>query len=141
MRKGWSREDIDEIIARFDTKLPNMHLRLIRSELVAHMFGDTAQAYEARKNDHLIQQAMSTKQELIEEVNEQLRFIYPVSSIGLPIEFAFNTLTGLFALTVLIVLVITLLSIRSLIVNPIINLSQYMRHLRDDNEHENPEKV
>ena len=168
MKKGWSRSDIDEIIDRFDTKLPNMHLRLIRSESVAQQFGDNAQAIAARNNDPLIQQAFATKQESIEEVDKQLRFIYPViaqqeclgchsnakqgdvngiieitfpiSSIGLPIEFAFNTLTSVFGLLFLAVLLITIISIRSLIAGPIINLSQYMRHLQDNNQHALPER-
>lgn len=159
MKNGWTREEIDQIIDRFDQKLTDMEVRLIRSQKVADEHGDFAEAKEARENDEDIRLVFADKQERILEQGENLRFIYPVvvqqeclmchtnvsvgdlngvieivfpvSEIGVPLEYALNMIILFFAILLILLVAITIVSVRYFMVNPMVELSEFMKLLRE----------
>lgn len=162
MKNGWTREEIDQIIHRFDEKLPNMDVRLIRSQKVADQFGDFDDARDARENDAPIAQAFKDKQEHILEQGDDLRFIYPVKAqeecmqchttvdigdlngvieiifpvteIGIPLEYALNTMIMLFGVLVIVLVAITIVSVRYFMVSPLVELAGFMQSMREKKE-------
>lgn len=164
MKNGWSKEEIDEIVQRFNNKLPDMHLRLVRSKGVADLYGDTPVAKEARENDPLIKATFKSKQQTIEEVGNDLRFIYPVraqaecmdchdnartgdvngiievtfayDAIAVPMEYAINSVVLIFGVLFCVLFFIVIVSIKYFMVKPIVLLSEHMSDLRKGDETE-----
>lgn len=76
MEKGWSKSELDSIIARLNQVEPNMRINAYRSPIVAELFGDRQEDKFKRENDILVKKAM-----LGEEIlsgDEEIRYLYPI---------------------------------------------------------------
>lgn len=79
MRKGWTKEEILEIIARLNRIEPDMQIRVLRGEPVIRQYGEIEGEKSIRDNDPLIQQAFQTGQDSLTKLgDDSLRYIYPV---------------------------------------------------------------
>jgi hypothetical protein len=78
MEKGWSKEDLSNIIKRLNQVQPNMHINAWRSKKVADKFGEISQDKNMRENDPYVISAMNGKEILLSDYNGQIRYIYPI---------------------------------------------------------------
>ena len=76
MEKGWSKEELDEIILRLNKVEPNMRINAYRSPIVAELFGDRDQDRDIREHDPLVVKAMRGEEILSGE--DEIRYLYPI---------------------------------------------------------------
>lgn len=76
MEKGWSKEELDEIILRLNKVEPNMRINAYRSPIVAELFGDRDQDRDIREHDPLVVKAMKGEEILSGE--DEIRYLYPI---------------------------------------------------------------
>jgi len=79
MRKGWTKEEIEEIITRLNKIEPTMKVRVLRGMPVIRQYGEINGEKEVRENDPLIQQALLKGVNSLTKLGEDsLRYIYPL---------------------------------------------------------------
>jgi len=79
MEKGWSREDLSNIISRLNQVEPSMKINAWRSQKVADIFGDIPDHKIKRENDPYVKSAMNGQEVLLTDYNGQIRYIYPIT--------------------------------------------------------------
>ena len=81
MRKGWSKQDINEAIERLNHQFPDLKIRVYRGEVVARQFGAMPQEAEVVAADAPLRKALSDGQEtlLFPHVDE-IRYLYPLQA-------------------------------------------------------------
>lgn len=81
MRKGWSKQDINEAIERLNRQFPDLKIRVYRGEAVASQFGAMPQEAEVVATDAPLRKALSDGQEalLFPHVDE-IRYLYPLQA-------------------------------------------------------------
>ncbi|WP_457749043.1 EAL domain-containing protein [Sulfurimonas sp.] len=78
MKRGWTKDDLNEIITRLNTIDSNMKVVVYRSELVANLFGEIKKDKEQREQNKLIKQAMTGKELLNIDNDDFIEYHYPV---------------------------------------------------------------
>lgn len=79
MRKGWSKQEITDIIERLNETFSELKINVYRSETVAHQFGARAGEHAVIEKDADLQKALSGGQDaLIFASNDTVRYLYPV---------------------------------------------------------------
>lgn len=76
MEKGWSKKELDAIIARLNEVEPQMKINAYRSPIVAELFGDHGNDKQMRENDPMVAKAM--KGEDILTGDDDIRYLYPI---------------------------------------------------------------
>ncbi|MEW5727085.1 MAG: diguanylate cyclase [Pseudomonadota bacterium] len=154
MRKGWTRDEIAELVDRVNRTNPDLDIRVYRSEQVAAMFGEVEADRMARSRDPLVAEAMAGRGERLTVEDDRLRFLYPIfvteeclachvgAEVGsvngvidirqplhklrVPLEFTLNSVVAVFAVLVALLFVVTLVSVRFLIVRPMAGLADHI---------------
>ena len=79
MRKGWSKQEITDIIERLNETFPNMKINVYRSEIVAIQFGVMPGEDAVIEGDPVIKRALTEGQDELIFVNSNTaRYLYPV---------------------------------------------------------------
>ncbi|MGB0748947.1 MAG: GGDEF domain-containing protein [Magnetospiraceae bacterium] len=78
MRKGWTRNDIADIINRLESSIGDTRIHLYRSPLVVSQFGDVPGRKTAVATDSLLNQALKTGEEQFVIAEDNIRFLYPI---------------------------------------------------------------
>ena len=78
MRKGWSKEEIGEVIGRLQAALPNLTIQVVRSPKVVEQFGEMDDDLDRLARDPLLQDAVITAQEQLVTGDTSIRYLYPV---------------------------------------------------------------
>jgi len=79
MRKGWSKQEITEIIDRLNETFSDMKINVYRGEVVARQFGEMAGEHAIIENDGALQRALVGGQDKLIFVNsDTARYLYPV---------------------------------------------------------------
>jgi len=79
MRKGWTKDEIREIIARLNKIEPDMQIRVFRGQPVIRQYGEIKGEKAIRNSDSLIQTAFNEGTDSLTKLGEEsLRYIYPV---------------------------------------------------------------
>jgi diguanylate cyclase (GGDEF)-like protein len=79
MKKGWTKDEIMEIIARLNKIEPGMKISVLRGQPVIKQYGEIEGEKRIRENDQLIQNAFQTGIDSLTKMDEdKLRYIYPV---------------------------------------------------------------
>lgn len=162
MSRGWTREDLQDIIDRTNAVEPEIKISVYRSAAVASQFGDLADARRARNNDSLVAGVFSSGTEALARDEDSIRFVYPlvtndscgdchtgstagtvngvidmqfpVSELRVPLRFTLRlALYGLVA-TLGLLFVGVFLQMRYLIVRPIINLAGVISTITTSND-------
>jgi diguanylate cyclase (GGDEF)-like protein len=159
MRKGWSRDDIDEIVDRLNMANPQVTVSVVRSTAVAEQFGDIAADAFRRTNDPLIAQALDTGDDLLVEHNGSIRYLHPVRSkteclecheaerpgtvnglieiimptdqLRLPLEFTIRSAIYSFGVAVFVLFIAVFLKLRLFIISPIVDLASHLQGIMD----------
>jgi diguanylate cyclase (GGDEF)-like protein len=78
MRKGWTREDIDEILARINSRGDSVFVRLYRSPAVTQEFGPHAESDAVVASDPDVRQVFLDGADRLIDVGGDLRYLYPL---------------------------------------------------------------
>ncbi|GAB5604562.1 putative bifunctional diguanylate cyclase/phosphodiesterase [Sideroxyarcus sp. TK5] len=79
MRKGWSKQDINEAIERLNRQFPDLRIRVYRGEAVAGQFGAMPQEAAAVAADAPLRKALADGQEALLFPNvDEIRYLYPL---------------------------------------------------------------
>jgi diguanylate cyclase (GGDEF)-like protein len=162
MRKGWSRAEIIDTLARIRATHPDIDVHLVRSATVADQFGDIPSARHARANDPAVRDSLARRQGFHAEHDGLLRYIMPLvnqaecaechtnpresvngvidirihaENLRAPIQATISPLLNLVSLFVLGLFVAIFFLLRLQIVGPISGLTRRMQALTHDIEH------
>jgi diguanylate cyclase (GGDEF)-like protein len=81
MRKGWSKQDINEAIERLNHQFPELKIRVYRGEAVASQFGAMPQEAEVVAADAPLRKALDDGQEALLFPNaDEIRYLYPLQA-------------------------------------------------------------
>lgn len=154
MRKGWTKDEIEELVVRINRTDPDLRIAVYRSQQVADDFGDIEADRNKRVSDPLIAEAMAGGGERLAANGTELRFIYPIpvaeecldchvsakpgtingvidisfplQKLRVPLEFTLNSVTLVFAVLIALLFVVTLISIRYLVTIPMSRLAAHI---------------
>ena len=77
MKRGWTKDDLNEIIHRLNSIDEEMHITVYRSELVAALYGEIPQDKSARETNEDVKSSMTGK-EILQVRNDFIEYHYPV---------------------------------------------------------------
>jgi diguanylate cyclase (GGDEF)-like protein len=151
MRKGWTSQEVEDVISRINQTLPDVHVDIVRGEQVARQFGESAGNLNLRTTDGDLVMAFGDGQERLIAKGDVLRFLYPlavkeecqtchqdvamgsingiidihfpVSKLRLPLEFTLKTVVSIFLVVFLFLFALILLIVRQMIAKPILDLA------------------
>jgi diguanylate cyclase (GGDEF)-like protein len=79
MRKGWSKQDINESIERLNQQFPELQIRVYRGAVVAGQFGEMPREHEEIGRDAELKRALENGQEsLLFPDPDEIRYLYPL---------------------------------------------------------------
>lgn len=78
MERGWTRDDLENIIARLNSVDKNMAVNVYRGEEVAKQFGDILKDVNARKTDAFVQSAFQNNDVLNVIDDSMIEYYYPI---------------------------------------------------------------
>lgn len=161
MRRGWSRQDMDEVAASLAHALPDVELKVIRSWKVAALYGEAGDSAELRR-EPLVAQVLATGREATEHDPDRVRFLFPVvveksclachanvrpgdingvvdvalptHRLRAPLDMTIEWTLGIFGVVILLLLAAMFLALRFLIVRPVSNLSGHIEALIQSGE-------
>ena len=161
MRKGWTKAEINESIARLNRQFPDLKIAVYRGDVVAAQFGAMAGEAERVAGDAALREALSSGGEaLLFPDAKSIRYLYPLkateeclachtrSHVGavhgvidilypitaLKVSFS-SVLNSMIAYTLGVIALVFLLlyfKLRYLLVTPIAQLVQVMRDISGD---------
>jgi len=77
MKRGWTKDDLGEIIHRLNSIDKELHISVYRSELVATLYGEIEQDKRMRQTDNNVKSAMSGH-EILQVKDNFIEYHYPV---------------------------------------------------------------
>jgi diguanylate cyclase (GGDEF)-like protein len=80
MQRGWTKEDLEEIINRLNRVDENMRINVYRSPIVAELYGEIEKDKHLRENNLDVQKAMSGIETLDISEESNIKYFYPVSA-------------------------------------------------------------
>jgi diguanylate cyclase (GGDEF)-like protein len=163
MRKGWTRNEIDDVVHHIQSRLPNYQVTVIRGESVARQFGDRPGDAALRKSDPLLQEVFATGAERsglestsfrylfpvlmgsdcvgchsaakLGETNGVIAISVPVSILQAPIEKIVTPLLQLALVLTVLILLATVLILRWRVTNPIADLTTHVAEIGKSNDY------
>lgn len=78
MRKGWTRQEIDDLIHHIGNRLPDYQIDVVRGEAVAKQFGELPVDAEKRRKDPLVAEVLQRREDMFFSRQEQLRYGFAV---------------------------------------------------------------
>ncbi|AXX90923.1 EAL domain-containing protein [Arcobacter suis] len=78
MERGWTRDDLENIIARLNSVDKNMAVNVYRGEEVAKQFGDILKDSNTRKTDLFVQSAFKNNDVLNVIDDSMIEYYYPI---------------------------------------------------------------
>lgn len=157
MRKGWSRQEVDDILARIGEVYPDTRIHLVRAEAVAGQYGDDPASAGARSQDAASRDALKSGKPYFSEHEGIARFIMPMANqaeclgchsnpegsvnglidiriqtakLRAPIEATLKPILNLVTLVIAGVFLFIFLLLRQQIVRPIVALSKHVAALK-----------
>ncbi len=161
MRKGWSKQEINETIERLNTAMPGAKIKVYRGEVVAREFGEMEGERAFVQKDSALGQAMSgghdallfpdkatirylypllATQECLKchteshvgAVHGVVDITYPISNLKVSFNEVINTVVAYTLIVMGAVFIILYFQLRYLVVLPIANLVGVMRNVTLD---------
>ncbi|QEP44117.1 GGDEF domain-containing protein [Ectothiorhodospiraceae bacterium BW-2] len=78
MRRGWSQQDIVQIVGSIQETIPDIRVNLYRSDAVVEQYGVAPTEFHPQQSDSLIEQVFASGRSQLVVENDQLRFVYPI---------------------------------------------------------------
>ena len=156
MRKGWSKQDIEEVIERLNTTQPGLNVRVFRGDPVIREFGAFPGEKETVGADPSLQKALKQGEPQFLSDEDKIRYIYPVKvdfrcqrchdanigdvngvvDITYPIQnlkisltFVTNTVIAGFVVVLIAVFILFYAKLQYLLVSPIAHMVQVMKDI------------
>ncbi|MBI3443796.1 MAG: EAL domain-containing protein [Magnetospirillum sp.] len=79
MRKGWSKDEIGEVITRLQTALPDLSIHVVRGRPVIEQFGEIANDKALIEIDPLLREVLATGKEVLLPGTTGIRYLYPLT--------------------------------------------------------------
>jgi len=160
MRKGWTKEEIQEIIVRLNKIEPEMKIRVLRGIPVIEQYGEISGEKELRDSDPLIQESfksgedsltklgddslryiypVKTKQECLEchrraklgDINGLIDVVYPIKNIKVSLDFIMDMVVIYLTVIMLLLSIALQSSLRSFIIRPISKVTGVVQNVID----------
>ncbi len=80
MRKGWSKDEISEVITRLQNTLPDLTVRVVRGPVVSAQFGEMGDDNAIIAADPVLQRAFASGEEILVPGQTGIRYLYPVKA-------------------------------------------------------------
>lgn len=77
MKRGWTKDDLNEIIHRLNSIDKEMHISIYRSDLVAALYGEIPQDKIARETNKSVKKSMQGR-EVLQVQDDSIEYHYPV---------------------------------------------------------------
>lgn len=160
MRKGWTRQEIDDLIHHVSERLPDYQIDVVRSEAVAKQFGEMPGDGIKRRDDSVVAQAIKQGEDVFQTSNDQLRYGFavkmkaecsichatskvgdvngvilvtiPQSRLRQPIEDAIKPMTFMLSIIVLILFGTIFLALRARVVKPVLEFASNVSQYGDN---------
>ncbi len=155
MKRGWSKNDIYEIVSNIQTTVPDIEVYLHRSPPVEKLYGSVSDIHHPAEKDGPVIAAMEGGTPTLMEQGDKIRFIYPIhaqqeclschhnSTLGgvngvidmrmpveklrVPLEFTISSVVYLFLIAALVLGLVIYLAVSRFLVHPVKELSDYMQ--------------
>lgn len=79
MRKGWAKDEINEVIGRLQSALPDLSIHVIRGRPVIEQFGEIANDSAVVRGDPHLQEVFASGKELLVPGETGIRYLYPLA--------------------------------------------------------------
>lgn len=158
MRRGWRKQEINEIIERLNIAMPGAKIKVYRGEVVAHEFGEMEGERALIQQDSALGQAMASgrdallfpdkaairylypvlaKEECLKchteshvgAVHGVIDITYPISNLKVSFNEVINTVVAYTLIVMGLVFVLLYFQLRYLVAIPIANLVEVMRNV------------
>jgi len=157
MKKGWTKDEIEETINRLDSTLPDLSIRVMRGEVVNEQFGDLPGQKEIVERDPTLQRALKTGEEILLPSDTMIRFLfpvlveeecqvchtnakigdvngvidisYPVKNLKISLQFVTNSVIFYFAFIIIVIFVVLYFQLKVMIARPINALASLMSEI------------
>ena len=80
MQRGWSKDDLREIISRLNNVDDTLKVNVYRSEIVAEIYGEIQEDKLARESKQQVMKAMKGIESLNVSNNDYIQYYYPVTA-------------------------------------------------------------
>ncbi|MBI5659452.1 MAG: EAL domain-containing protein [Nitrosomonadales bacterium] len=157
MRKGWSKQDIKEVIERLNATMPGLSIHVYRGGIVERQFGEMPGEYATIAAHPELAKALRDGNDtlLFPEGGKSIRYLYPVlaekeclgchtqshagavhgviditypiNNIKVSFSYVINSIVGYVLLVISLVFAILYFKLRQLVVSPIANLVGVMQ--------------
>jgi len=78
MRKGWTRQEIDELLHHVGKRLPYYQIDVVRSETVAKQFGEVPGDTEKRSSNPIVVEVIKKREDVVLTENDHLHYGFAV---------------------------------------------------------------
>ncbi len=78
MRKGWTKEETNDILKRFNKVDTDMEVRIFRDDVVSAQFGEVKGQRAIRDSDPLLMEVFQKSEQIMTEEAGNLRFLFPI---------------------------------------------------------------
>lgn len=161
MRKGWSKDEITQIIERLNESQPSLKISVYRGEIVSKQFGEMAGEQSLIAADGELQKALRNGQDALLMPNKDtIRYLYPVvatqeclgchvnshvgavhgviditypiNNLKVSFNYVLNNIVGYTLMVLGLVFLVLYFKLRYLVVTPLANLVDVMHRVTRD---------
>ncbi|MDV7338209.1 EAL domain-containing protein [Terasakiella sp. A23] len=157
MKKGWTKDEIQETIDRLDTTLPDLSIKVYRGEGVNDQFGHLPGQAEVVAHDIFLSKALKTGEETLLPSDSMIRFLfpvlaedecltchtnakvgdvngviditYPIKNLKISLQFVTNSVIVYFAIIIVVIFALLYLQLKFMIARPITSLAGLMSEI------------
>lgn len=157
MRKGWSKEEIGEVITRLQAALPDLTIKVVRGQPVIRQFGEIDNDMAVTAKDPLLQKVFATgREELLPgetgirylyplvvrdeclvchtmakvgDINGVIDIVYPVHALKVSLDYVLNTVLAYFFGILLLLSVALYFKLKLFVARPITNMVSLMQEI------------
>ncbi|MBI5327214.1 MAG: hypothetical protein HZB80_02830 [Deltaproteobacteria bacterium] len=148
MSKGWTKDEIKDIIKRLNSVQQNMEIIVVRGEPVIRQFGEIPGEKEIMEKDPMFMKALKGEEMLIKnagileyyypvivqkeclkchnakegDINGVIKIVYPTENLKVSLEFLINAGVISFVVFIIATFIFFYFVVRGLIISPILNL-------------------
>ncbi|WP_096704086.1 EAL domain-containing protein [Magnetospirillum sp. 15-1] len=157
MRKGWSKDEIGEVITRLQAALPDLSIHVIRGAPVIEQFGEIANDLAIARHDPLLQEVFATGKEVllpsptgirylyplivkeeclachtaakVGDINGVIDIVYPVHALKVSLDYVLNTVLAYFFAILLLLSAALYFKLKIFVARPITNMVGLMQEI------------
>ncbi|MBI5683269.1 MAG: signal transduction protein, partial [Deltaproteobacteria bacterium] len=149
MSKGWTKDEIKDIVKRLNSVQPNMEIIVVRGEPVIRQFGEIPGEKELMEKDPMLMKALKGEDILLKndillkyyypvivqkeclkchnkakegDINGVIKVTYPIQNLKVSLDFLINAGVISFVVFMIVTLSLFYLAVKRFLISPILNL-------------------